>query len=251
MATSTCVSLGDCPFGEVCNQDFRVCMPEPSNRFLGTFECIVDDSDDLGLSEVVGRVDQQRWPLSGAFCVLNTNRGIASFGFFSALSRGTALTVRASIEELENVGGVALGPYFDAGLNAAELKDHDRFLAFGRSAEGRLEIRGRLQPGERITGYLDVTMLPSADAEARFGAACPMGLAECGMKTSEVGGVPLCTDVVSGTPMCTTICEGASDCSLGGGVCVLGLCTRTCSNDTDCAPLRCYEGDPGEPNGCF
>ncbi|MBX3185342.1 MAG: hypothetical protein KIT72_16635 [Polyangiaceae bacterium] len=254
-ATASCNSITDCPLGEVCNHSFGMCMPEPPNRFLGAFQCTVIDSpmggDNLELSEVIGRIRDDRWALSSVFCLFNPQRGTMLFGFQSLLSQRVGLTVHVDADELTRTGVVELGPYFDAGSNAANMEDLDRLLALGHSIGGYINIWGIPRIGALLAGYLDVTMLPTAEADALFGAPCPNGLAECGRKTFEAGGVAFCS-VANETPVCTRLCDGSGDCSLGGGVCVQGLCTRACAGHSDCAPpLECFAGNPGEPNGCF
>lgn len=251
--TRGCTSITQCPFGAVCDVPARSCIDEPDDRFLGKFTCTLRDATaangTLELSEVVGRVGDDRWALPSVFCALRQESDRLLVGFHVPGGGGLLTVVlRASAA---GRGESALGPYFDAGYDAASFEDPEVSRAYGYSRAGRIQFSSPLMVGADLEGYLDVSMTPVAVEEALFGQPCPEGRSACGHRTADAGGVALCSAVVS-APVCTRTCSGNGDCSVGDGVCVDGLCTRACTTDADCAgPLRCHDGAPGESRGCF
>jgi hypothetical protein len=133
------------------------------------------------------------------------------------------------------------------------MEDSSSNTALGYSSTGSVRFTPPPSLGAQVTGYLDVSMVPAATANAVFGVPCPDGLGDCGqlMQQYDGGLVASCTTVQSG-PMCTTGCAGNGDCAVGNGVCVGGWCTQSCASNAACtAPLRCLAGDGGAVKGCF
>jgi hypothetical protein len=247
--TVRCQSLSDCSLGQVCNQPAGNCIDEPSNRFLGSFQCTVDAMQNLQPAEIVGRVGSGRWSLASAFCQV-TPKGDQILLGFSDLFAGDQLTVSVATADALTQR-VALKPFFDVGDDAASFENGNTFTAYGYSSTGTVTFSSRPTPGSSVTGYLDVSMYPVVDADALFGAACPRGRADCGKKTLEAGGVALCASLQDG-PFCTRTCSGNGDCSVGNGACVDTLCTKACTKNADCDPsLRCIAASIGQGSGCL
>lgn len=251
--TQGCSSITQCPFGFMCDVPAGVCIEEPDDRFLGKFTCTPTDGDTtpdgLELSEVVGRIGEDRWALPGVFCILKQERDQLMVGFHGPLGGGL-LTVSVGASAAAG-GSVTLRPHYETGDRAASFEDVDVSRAYGYSTTGAISFAAAPTVGLQLQGYLDVSMIPVAEGEALFGHYCPQGRAACGRRTFDGGGVAFCSVVVS-EPVCTRTCSGDGDCSVGDGVCVDGLCTQPCTTDADCpGPLRCYDGAPGESRGCF
>jgi hypothetical protein len=259
--TVGCDSVVDCPLGKVCDRALGECIDEPENRFLGAFHCTPQSNtavDNLQVSEVSGRIGTDHFSLPSAVCLIDPANDSLTVGLQSLLD-GTNLEVWVRISDLRN-NVAKLGIATD-GINSAGLTNFDTDTAFGYSNEGTLSFSATPVEGKALDGYLDVTMYPSVDADALFGAPCPRGLADCGNLTVDGGGVALCANVVNGL-MCVSTCSGDGDCIKGkGAACVhdanaapgdKGLCTMPCQSHADCqAPLRCVQGKAGESNGCF
>lgn len=250
VAGSSCSRISDCPLDQVCELPAGVCIPEPPNRFLGSFECTIavdGAAAGLELSEVVGRIGAQRWVLPSAACTVITKQERLYF-VFQGPGTKTNLNVQARLDELAS-GEVVLGPFLTTGDNAAEMADRATATAFGYSGAGRIALTGTIADGEHVTGYIDVEMIPTVQADARFGAACPRGRADCGRKTAEGGGVAQCTKLAS-SPVCVGFCDRPEDCS--DSTCVGGFCTKACTTKKDCDPsLACVPNEAGTARGCL
>lgn len=250
--TDGCDSIADCPLDEVCDRELGECIPEPEDRFLGRFHCTVGSKNQspeaLELSEITGRIGTDRWALPISICNINTASELMVLGFSSPFS-GSNLRVWLDASPL--TAKRTLGPVVDLRVDSASIEDYETFTAYGHSRVGMVEFSRVPAVGLEVDGYLDVAMYPAVREDALPGVPCPRGLADCGDKTLEAGGIVFCTNLSNG-PMCTSACSANGDCSVGDGVCVQGFCTKPCTQHEDCAsPLRCTTGDPGESNGCF
>ena len=78
------------------------------DRFLGRFFCTIENtaSDTLELSEIVGRIADDRWSLPSALCTLTNDHFM---GVFFTYSSGHTLMVRAPVNDLAD-GRTELGP---------------------------------------------------------------------------------------------------------------------------------------------
>lgn len=257
--TLGCDSISDCPLGDVCDRELGECVPEPEDRFLGAFRCTVGIGPEIQeLSEVVGAIGSDRWALPGALCWLTETQDfygnpveLLTLAFHSPLGSGSLL-VKLRLAGLADRRG-ELGLVMDERFDSASLEDLETFTAYGYSKSGSVQLSQVPKPGDTIEGYLDVTMLATPREDALWGAPCPRGLADCGDKTIDAGGVAFCTNLLNG-PVCTSSCAtgGNGACSVGDGVCVQDMCTKECVNHADCAGgLRCTLGNAGEPSGCF
>jgi hypothetical protein len=252
--TASCASLADCPLEKVCDRAAATCIAEPENRFLGGFRCtVVDEADTRELqtpAEVVGRLGAARFALTRASCRLSVERDRLAIVLGSTSSEGLALKVTLTASKIAEAP-VTMKPFFGSGVDAAAMEDTKTGTMFGSSAAGHVEISGPATIASVLTGYLDVAMHQTANADALFGAPCLRGRADCGRRTPEGGGVGLCAVVrQGGSPMCTSACEGDADCPTINAVCVKGACTKSCQTQADCmAPLECFAEPEG--NGCF
>ena len=129
------------------------------------------------------------------------------------------------------------------------MADGETATAFGYSGAGWIALTGTIADGEHVTGYIDVEMVPTVQADARFGAACPRGRADCGRKTAAAGGVAECRKASSSSPVCVARCARPEDCT--DSTCVGGLCTKACATKKDCDPsLACFVDEAGA-TGCL
>ena len=257
-ATATCTSIRDCPLREVCDRVQKTCIPEPADRFTGAFSCKIEvpGGPNLGvlqLSEVVGRLDRDRYTLPGVFCLLDDT--VVTLGFAPATAGGAYLSVYIDAAKARS-GRVTLKPALGGGNDdAAILDDPDIGKLHGTSLDGYVELTGNLAIGSEVKGYLDVTMLRAPRSAPRFGEPCPRGLAECGDTSREVGGASRCIQVVKSnpTPICTRLCKANGDCSVGKGICSDGFCSKPCETHANCTPpTQCFASENGvDPSGCY
>jgi hypothetical protein len=258
---TTCTTVADCALDSVCDRATASCIPEPANRFLGAFECTIIDMKDfetqkIELSEIVGRIDKDRWSLPGTGCFLSTESDDEfMFQFLNVSVTGPLLELyttgaKARTERVE------IKPSFGDGRDdSARMELLEASVVYGTATGGHLEITGDVKVGSKIHGYLDISMIKAVGKDVNFGAPCAQGLAECGPTSGAGGGADHCSVVLESnpTPICWRPCKGDGDCTVGRGVCIDTFCTTSCKADADCtAPSKCVPADtPGQGKGCF
>jgi hypothetical protein len=254
--TDGCTSISDCPLTDVCDMQLGECIPEPEDRFLGSFICEVN-SDEQGSSEVVGAIGVDRWVLPWVSCSLTSGGGAMLLVFSSPFANEQLMVFLDAAALADRTTTLRRSPGVD-GLDWARMANDATCTAYGYSREGKLELSARPVEEKVVGGYLDFTVDRVSDEDIVYGELCPRGLADCGSRTWDCGvngGAQFCSDFTDDDrdgPTCSRICTLDAECAEGGGVCVQGQCTKACINHDDCeSPLRCIVGGAGESNGCF
>ena len=261
--TVGCDSTSLCPPGQVCDLAIGQCIAEPPNRFVGKFACEVlgpgMSPSSLPGSEVIGRVEDDRWSLPvGGICRFRESGGIQFFdlSFQSTIApESLALFLRAP--DAASGGRIDLVQADAAfALNSGMFWEPDLERVIAHAAGGYVHFIQPAAVGATVTGFIDVSVHPTIREDGVVAVPCPRGGADCGRSPVDPTRTRCAEYTLDGVPkaMCVRDCMTDADCSAVGGICIQELCTAACgmSGPAICEPpLECVVPS-GETNaGCF